>query len=60
MTTVDLQTKSDFGFWALLCLQNGDQYDVYGNTLSEVREEAKAIAESIGIEIDTWNMELPE
>lgn len=60
MTTVDLQSKSEFGFWALLCLPNGDQYDVYGDTLAEVRTEASTIAEAIGAVVDTWNMELPE
>lgn len=60
MVTVDLQTKSEAGFWALLCLQNGDQYDLYGDTLADIRAAAEELGEHLGVTVDTWNLELPE
>ncbi len=54
--TLDRQSKG----WALLCLPNGDQFDVYGDDWVELVADAKALAAHLGVQIDTFNGELPE
>lgn len=61
MTTVDLQkSEAGNGQWALLILANGNQYDCYGETVADVKADAVALAESLGVTIDTFNLEQPE
>lgn len=61
MITLDLQ-KNEAGsaHWALLCLANGDQFDCYGETIADVKADAIALADSLGVTIDTFNLEQPE
>lgn len=56
MVTLDRTAKDH----ALLILPNGLQYDVYGEDWPELKSEAAALAESLGISIDVFNSDLPE
>lgn len=56
MTTFDRDTK-DHGF---LILSNGDKYDIYGDSVAEMKEEAATLADYLGVTVDCWNWELPE
>lgn len=58
--TVDLSGKAFGTINGLLILSNGDQYDVCGTTIAELKADALALAESLGVKIDVWNLEYPE
>ncbi len=45
---------------ALLILDNGDAYDVYGMAWSEIKAEGVALADSLGVKIEVFNANLPE
>ena len=51
MTTFDRDTK-DHGF---LILSNGDKYDIYGDSVAEMKEEAATLADYLGVTVDCWN-----
>lgn len=57
--TLDIESHADGLFWALLTTENG-VFDVYGESLAELKNEALLIAESLGVEIDCFNLDLPE
>lgn len=44
----------------LLILPNGDQYDVYGSSIEELKQAALELASILEVEIEVWNLELPE
>jgi len=56
MVTLDRTNKTH----ALLILDNGDAYDVYGDNWQEIKEEAIAMADCMGVIIETFNAEIPE
>ena len=56
MVTLDRQSQNH----ALLTLANGAQYDVYGNSWLEMKDEANEIAASLGVIVDVFNSECPE
>lgn len=58
--TVELNSKAFGTINGFLTLSNGEQYDVCGSTVAELKADALALAESLGIEIDVWNLEFPE
>jgi len=58
MTTATLDRQSVY--YALLCIDNGAQYDVYGDNWLELEAEARLLAASLGVEITVFNSEAPE
>jgi hypothetical protein len=58
--TVELNSKVLGTITGFLTLSNGDQYDVCGSTVAELKADALTLAESLGVEIDVWNLEFPE
>lgn len=43
-----------------MLMVGSDEYDVYGDTWSEMKACAQEIADYLGVTIDTFNSELPE
>lgn len=53
--TLDRETKD----YAILCVSDGRVFDIYGDTWTEMVEEADIIAAHEGIIIENYNSELP-
>lgn len=57
--TLDIETKIGNTLHALLCTPAGN-FDVYGDSIVELKNEAVELATTLGISIDTFNLTLPE
>lgn len=55
--TVTVTDKIEGMFVGCLFLTDGNFYDVSGDTVEELFESAKELAESVGVVIETFNSE---
>lgn len=58
MTTATLDRQDPE--YALLVLDNGERYDIYGEDWADLKEAAIALADHLGVKITVFNSELPE